>query len=215
MLRVRTFIFQFIFVFLDFLSYFSLFFLSLPQLLSCLCVYLFLNEAWCFDGVLGRELITVKVTAWYKRESIIDVSENWASDFLSLISEKYHVLPFNSSTSHFVDNSNILPFWLGYKINNREKKLSWIVSGHFSIQSGWPSLSVSVTGQHYHCSVAMNVFWVKRHESSMFGRFAIITFPFHSYRKGGKFNVITERRDLFSNQLSWVITLKNKREEGG
>ena len=166
-------------------------------------------------GVFGRELITVKVTAWYKRESIIDVSENWASDFLSLISEKYHVLPFNSSTSHFVDNSNILPFWLGYKINNREKKLSWIVSGHFSIQSGWPSLSVSVTGQHYHCSVAMNVFWVKRHESSMFGRFAIITFPFHSYRKGGKLNVITERRDLFSNQLSWVITLKNKREEGG
>ena len=61
----------------------------------------------------------------------------------------------------------------------------------------------------------MNVFWVKRHESSMFGRFAIITFPFHSYKKGGKFNVITERRDLFSNQLSWVITLKNKREEGG
>ena len=63
MLRVRTFIFQFIFVFLDFLSYFSLFSRSLPQLLSCLCVYLFLNEAWYFHDVLGCELITVKVTA--------------------------------------------------------------------------------------------------------------------------------------------------------
>lgn len=92
---------------------FPLFSLSLPQLLSCLCVYLFLHEAWYFHDVLGCELITVKVTAWYKRESIIDVSENWASDFLSLISEKYHVLPFNSSTSHFVDNTNISPFWLG------------------------------------------------------------------------------------------------------
>ena len=63
MLRVRTFIFQFIFVFLDFLSYFSLFSRSLPQLLSCLCVYLFLHEAWYFHDVLGCEPITVKVTA--------------------------------------------------------------------------------------------------------------------------------------------------------
>ena len=48
---------------------FPLFSRSLPQLLSCLCVYIFLNEAWCFHDVLGCELITVKVTAWYKRES--------------------------------------------------------------------------------------------------------------------------------------------------
>lgn len=36
--------------------------------LACVFIF-FLNEAWCFHDVLGRELITVKVTAWYKRES--------------------------------------------------------------------------------------------------------------------------------------------------
>ena len=159
----------------------------------------FYNEAWCFHGVLGCEPITIKVTSCCKRGSIIDVSEDWASDFLSLISEKYHVLPFNSATSHFADNTNNLPLWLELKINNREKELSWIVSGHFPIQSGWSSLSVSVIGQHYHCSVAMNLFWVKRHESSMFWQFAIITFPFHSYKKGRSLINNREARLVFKS----------------
>ena len=47
-----------------------------------------------------------------------DVSENWADDFLSIISEKYHVLPFNSSTTHFVGHTNNCSFWLELKINN-------------------------------------------------------------------------------------------------
>ena len=54
---------------------FPLFSLSLPQLLSCLCVYLFLNEAWCSWRVgawtnhsQGHRVIQAWINYWCFRE---------------------------------------------------------------------------------------------------------------------------------------------------
>ena len=54
-------------------------------LLMCLSFFFFCNEAWRFHGDPNKDHLMMQAG------SIIDVSENWAGNFLSFISDKYHL----------------------------------------------------------------------------------------------------------------------------
>lgn len=95
-------LFLFMFVFLDFLLYFSFIFLQSSHLLSCLWDYNFIWWSMVFSWLVGvwtnhnqGHLVTQAWISYW-------CSENWTGDFLSIISEKYHVLPSNSSITHVV-----------------------------------------------------------------------------------------------------------------
>ena len=102
MLRVGAFIFYLCLFSLIFFCTFPLFSCSPPQLLSCLWNYIFIWWSmvfWWRVGVWTNHNKGHLVTqAWINYWC----SENWKGDFLSIISEKYHVLPSNSSITHVV-----------------------------------------------------------------------------------------------------------------